>query len=280
MNRDITANGRAVRFGVALQRGEITAYHTQTPATLLEEEESGGAVNPDTARSLLLRTVMAYLFAHGPHPALVINRLYVLTREVAPQLLRALPAAELCWLLADLDEAHDWRLRACLRGTRVSRRAARRHEVVVQATLSDAHHRHVREDLAVTVEMDDVLNLAEHEMVTDYVSRMRLLAAGLEFFFYEGPQPERTVVRVYALAKAQFPALILHMNVRQLGALFGVTGAAWSERIKRKFNHFLDSRGAFGVRAPFQKSASACASFARAQRGNHNRRNGRRRAVI
>jgi len=81
------------------------------------------------------------------------------------------------------------------------------------------------------------------------------------------------------MAKANYSSLIFDMTVRQLGAMFGVKGATWCERIKQKYNRFLADRGAAGVKARFQKSDTACAHYAEAQRGNQNRLGGAARCA-
>lgn len=275
-SHDITAHATAVTIGAAMRDGAPEFYTTATPATQLMEAEGGEA---ESDRSLAVRLVMAYLFGATPHPAMVMQRLYLLTREVDESLLATLPFPELARLISPLREGHEYRVAACLRGTRAARRRAAVHERIISHTLAAAYHRHGGGQGPVRVEIEDLLRHRENELLADYEARLEAMAAGLRFFYYEGPQAERTILRVYALAKASYPALILHMTVRQLGSLFGVTGAAWSERVKQKFNRFLESRGATGVKAAFQKSDAACEAYARAQLGNHNRRSGLRRTA-
>lgn len=274
-SQDITAHMQAVEIGAAARAGGAEFYTTRTPATMLMEAESG---EPENGRGLAVRLVMAYLFGESPHPAMVMQRLYLLVREVNQELLATMPFPELARLISPLREGHEYRVAACLRGTRAARRRVATHERIIAHTLAAAHHRHVQAAVKA-LEIEDLLQHRDGELLADYEERMAAMEAGLRFFFFDGPQAERTILRVFALAKANYPTLILNLTVRQLGALFGVTGAAWSERVKQKFNRFLESRGALGVKAAFQKSDAACEAYARAQLGNHNRRAGVRRTA-
>lgn len=262
----------AAEIGAWMRDGEAEFYDARTPRDALLAAESEADLEAD--RSPAMDGAMAYLFSAGPHPARVMQRLYLLVRELEPELLRTLPTGEVERLVSPLRIAHEWRVAALLRGTRVSRRPVFRHEEVINVTLRAANVRLRSHRRLKPVELADLLGERHHEGLAEQEERLAAIVACLRFFFFEGPAPEATTVRVFVIAKAQFPTLILDMGVRQLGALFGVTGAAWSERIKQKFNRFLDARNVQGVKARFQKSDSACEAYAVAQRGNRNRRGG------
>lgn len=257
------------------EQGEADFYDARTPLTTLLDRE-GRDVEQDRSEAQLV--VMAYLFAAGPHPANVLAHLYRLAEELDPDLLRLLPSAERRQLVSPLQGAHLGRVTLMLRGTKVAKRPAWRHDVVILETLRAAHQRvRAAKGGGAPVFLRALLRPRPGEALADHEARLVAMEGVLRFFFFDGPAPEDTIVRVYAIAKAQYPQHILNMTVRQLGALFGVTGAAWSWRIKQKYNRFLASRGAAGVKARFQKSDAACAKYAAAQQGNRNRAGGLRR---
>lgn len=98
----------------------------------------------------------------------------------------------------------------------------------------------------------------------------------LGYFFEDGPHPGVVMRRVYATAWALAPEMIGHMSQRDLAKLFDETPAAVSWRVKKMFDGYLAAAGMRG-RLAGQKSDSARASYSRAQRGNKNRKCGKRR---
>lgn len=111
---------------------------------------------------------------------------------------------------------------------------------------------------------------ADDEEVSEI--RREALARMLDFFFQSGAHPAAVMKNVYALTKILRPELILDMRCEDLAKLFGNTKAAWSWRLKQIFSATLKKAGAKGTSAGFQKSPAASDAYARAQRGNHNRR--------
>lgn len=279
-DNDISRQGKAVTIHAAMRQGAAEFYDTNTPRDALMAAEEGAE---EVDRSDTMTAVMAYLFADTPHPAVVVLRLYLLVRAAQPGLLRTLPVHYVQQLLSMQNGSHEWRVSAIIRGTRIERRPAVRHDVVINQTLAAAHHRWrarprreivgASETLAA-ISLQSLLRCRSDEPLADYAARMDGMKNVLTFFFYDSPQPEHTIARVYAMAKAYYSQFIHDMTVRQLGTIFGVEGATWSERIKQKVTRFLEDRGAAGAMARFQKSPEACQSYARAQRGNNNRRGG------
>lgn len=280
---DIFSQGKQESVHAAMRRGEPEMFTTSTPLTSLLDREDG----PDAPdRSSPIADVMGYLFAGTPHPAHVLHRLYVLTAEVAPDLLRTLPRADLKSLLAPattsngaLTPAHYFRVAVVLRGTRLERRPPLVQDRQIHHTLTVAYHRQRAKTRTPAMSLDRFLRVRFGERMADYRVRLGAMGAVLRFFFYDGPDPKQTIIRVFALAKSYHSELIHDMSVRQLGVLFGVEGATWSERIKSKLNRFLEARGAAGVMARFQKSPEACEAYSRAQQGNRNRRGGEARSA-
>lgn len=280
---DNSAWDAAVAVHARTRQGEAEFFTTATPLTALLETED----DPETAdRSSPIADVMGYLFAGTPHPAHVLHRLYVLTAEVEPALLRTLARADLQALLAaatnregQTTPEHLIRVGMVLRGTRLERRPAKVQDQMIQSTLAVAYHRQRAKTRIPAMSLERFLRVRPGERMAEYRQRLTAMGAVLRFFFYDGPEPKQTIIRVFALAKSYHSELIHDMSVRQLGALFGVEGATWSERIKNKLNRFLEARGATGVMSRFQKSPEACAAYSRAQQGNRNRRGGEARSA-
>jgi hypothetical protein len=100
------------------------------------------------------------------------------------------------------------------------------------------------------------------------------------YFFAEGPEPLALIRRVYAVAKATRPDLLGDMSLQDLALLCGDGGRATvSARIERIYNKFIEERGGGKVKAAFQKSETACSKYREVQRGNDNRKRGKRKAV-
>lgn len=114
--------------------------------------------------------------------------------------------------------------------------------------------------------------LAKEEAADVQEERRETLGVLLRYFFADGPHPGAVVRRLFAVAKAVAPELIVDMTVEELGLMFGETKAAQSWRIKKIFSNYQRDRGVKGFKAAFQKSEHSTAAFSRAQRGNHNRR--------
>lgn len=129
---------------------------------------------------------------------------------------------------------------------------------------------YVHEATAPRTPLDELLAAEEGEVEQE--ERSEVLVAMLCFLAADGPHPGAIVRRFYALAKALRPELIGHMSVEEIGLMMGETPAAVSWRIKRIFSDYQRERGVKGFKAVFQKSDSAREAYARAQRGNNNRR--------
>ncbi|HVT74555.1 MAG TPA: hypothetical protein VHD61_15585 [Lacunisphaera sp.] len=279
-SEDIAMKGKAVSIRAAIKQGSAEFYDDATPLdALIAAEESDDEQDGDGGA---IPAVMTYLFSESPHPANVVLRTYQLAEEIAPYLLRTLPTVELQQLTA--ESAHEWRIKAILRGTAIARRPAWRHDVVINDTLAAAFHKwrahphRAAGQPSHPIKLAALLRVRRGETAAAYRTRIRAMEALLQFFFFDGSEPENTSVRVFCLAKFSYSNLLHDLTVRQLGTIFGVKGATWSERIKQKVNRFLADRGAVGVMARFQKSAEACEAYARSQLGNRNRRGERRTA--
>jgi hypothetical protein len=112
------------------------------------------------------------------------------------------------------------------------------------------------------------------------VIRQRVRRGFVEYLFDgNATDVESSLVRVYAIAKAIYPELLREdgrdMSLERLGDVFDepnrpAARARWSGRVRRVYNRPVEEAGGV-AHAHFQKSATTCAKYAAAQRGNHNR---------
>lgn len=98
----------------------------------------------------------------------------------------------------------------------------------------------------------------------------------LEYIFADGPRPDRVVRRIYSLVKAQRSDLILDMSYEELALLVGETKAAQQWRFGQVIEGKLREAGFLGIKFPHQKGASTSDTYAAVQRGNSNRRGGKK----
>lgn len=103
----------------------------------------------------------------------------------------------------------------------------------------------------------------------------------LLYFYADGPHPGCVLRRVFAVAKAIRPDLLLNMTDAEIGQMFDETRAAQSWRRDKIFSNYQKERGVKGFKSPSQKSEGSRDAFSDAQRGNTNRRGktGRKKAA-
>lgn len=147
------------------------------------------------------------------------------------------------------------------------------HEKRINDVLARSFRREVgrgREPVYVRTPLDDLIEAEEG----DEDARSKMLGQVLDYFFADGPHPGAVLRRVFGLAKAVRPQLIMHMSLHDLGQMFGDGRAAWSFRIKSIFNGYLKKMTGMDFTLPWQKSPGAVAKYSEAQKGNSNRRHG------
>jgi hypothetical protein len=98
----------------------------------------------------------------------------------------------------------------------------------------------------------------------------------LEYFFADGPGPDKVIRRIYAVVKAIRSDLILDMSYQELALLVGETKAAQAWRFDKVIGGTLEAAGFLGTQFPHQKSSSSKPNYAAAQEGNKNRRGGKK----
>lgn len=98
----------------------------------------------------------------------------------------------------------------------------------------------------------------------------------LDFLFYEGPHPMKVMRRLYCWVKKFRPEAIWDMGYRQLGVLLDESDGTMEARMGLLLDDYARAKGLTGVKAPWQRTAEACASYSDAQLGNSNRLGGKR----
>jgi hypothetical protein len=150
-------------------------------------------------------------------------------------------------------------------------------EEVINEVLSRAYSReqaHGRPPIYFRTPLDEVLAAESGDSLDEGIIRQEARDRMLEYFFGDGPHPGHVVRRIFAMAKAIKPHLVLNMSLEEMGLMLGETKAAGSWRIKQLINRPLAGTRCAGTHLPWQKSASAVAKYAAAAVGNHNRSQG------
>lgn len=111
----------------------------------------------------------------------------------------------------------------------------------------------------------------------EFIVWLEAWAGFLDILFEQGPHPERVMRRLYALVWAVAPERIATMKQTELALLFKETRAAVSQRVRLIFSSYLAANGFKATRVPGQKRASAVEKYRTAQKGNSNRRAGRKK---
>lgn len=156
------------------------------------------------------------------------------------------------------------------------------HEERITETLRHAWSREQaagREPVYTRTPIDEMISREDGEAIDAYLMRVEAMRDLMRYFFAEGPHPAAVLKRVFAVAKAIFPDLVLNMSCEEVGMLFGETKAAVSYRIKLLVNRPIAALFGHSVQLPWQKSSSACAKYRSQAMGNTNRRNTKKKPV-
>lgn len=149
------------------------------------------------------------------------------------------------------------------------------HEQRITETLRVAWSREQaagRDPVYTRTPLDEMIAREEGEVLEEHLIRLEAFRRLMSIFFADGPHPSDVMRRVYAFAKALRPELILNMSCEEVGAIFGETKASVSYRIKQLVNRPIMAHSGHGTQLPWQKSSSACATYAARAKGNTNRR--------
>lgn len=181
-------------------------------------------------------------------------------------------------ITSKLSEADGWRLEirggraraAIVDGDDKRNDAITEHGREIERVLSAAWKR-LPKDVAVDLHTPDMdLMRAEDPFsaIRDEFGeeRFETFHRLMNFFYGDGPHPCAVLRRLYAIAYALRPDLVLHMGDRDIGQMFGETPAAVSWRMHRIFD------GKLHVRA--MKREGSRESYSESAKGNSNRHNG------
>lgn len=150
---------------------------------------------------------------------------------------------------------------------------AEEHLENVRAMLAEVYDRSGRNSNGVEnhTPLDDLLRAEEGELPEHYDAGVVMLNRFLGWVFERGPDPAAALQRLFVVARALAPALILNMSGDEVGVIFGQGRAAESARIVL-LNKKLKSAGFKHTTFRPQKSVTARAKMSKAQRGNRNRK--------
>ena len=98
----------------------------------------------------------------------------------------------------------------------------------------------------------------------------------LDFIFAQGPHPALAMRRLYCLVKKLRPSLIWDAGYRDMGKLFGETGAAVEWRMGVVVDEYLQARGVKNTKVGWERTAEACREYSRVQEDNDSRLGGKR----
>lgn len=97
----------------------------------------------------------------------------------------------------------------------------------------------------------------------------------MDFIWADGPNPLHALRRLMVITRCGSPEHLMMMNQTEVARLLNETRAATSAREMSVWQEFMRARGFFGKR-PGMKSEQARESYARAAKGNLNRKGGKR----
>lgn len=232
----------------------MDALHGMDPSEALmfaEEDEAAQRLMRErhALQCEIFHGLLDYLFADGPGPIEVRERMEGLLRAFAPTMLPAMTGPTE-W--ADPEAVRDVLRRKAPEARRMMEVAAGRGELSRWVIVLE------REEDELTV--------------------ARTLAELIRYLMSEGARWKAMVAVAYCMAKALRPELIYGMSLEDVARLSGDQGgrATPSARIRRLYNARLTAAGLFASTASFQKGEAACRKYAEAQRGNTNRKMTRR----
>lgn len=103
---DLLADGRLVYRA----DGYTTVEH-RNPLSELLAKEDGPVMEEAEIRTEAFRALMDFLFADGPHPGVVVRRVYALAKAICPARLAYMSLADLGLMLGETRAAQSWRVK-------------------------------------------------------------------------------------------------------------------------------------------------------------------------
>ena len=238
----------------------MEAVDPNDPASaLMAKEEADGAEDWE-ARTEAWKAWLCFCFSEGPWPPAVARALVAMTRALAPDLCRGMPAAQ--WRALDAARPMPAALRAITGAPYEAAHLAlarcwRRERAVVAAP--------------VAVSFSAMWASEGARSAAERADREAVLVAWLRRVWRGGPDLREALKVVFVHVRAVAPEAAWNMTGEEVAALFGQGRAAESARVKRDYSRELERAGFRATAARFQKSETACRKFAVAQRGNRNR---------
>lgn len=151
------------------------------------------------------------------------------------------------------------------------------HEQNVEAMLRDVYRMHGWSAAELVTPLSALLAPDGQQSAEDYECGAAMLRRFLVWIFQGGPDPRKTTQRLYVVARALDPSLLLSMSGEQVSVIFGQGRAAESARL-RMLAGIYQKAGYKNPQFRVGKSATAKERMRRAQLGNKNRVAKKRRA--
>lgn len=152
------------------------------------------------------------------------------------------------------------------------RQMADAHLESVRAIMAQVYDRSGRNGNGVEnhTPLDALLEAEEGELPEHYDAGVAMLRRFLGWVFERGPDPAASLQRLFVVARALAPDLILNMSGEEVSVIFGQGRAAESARVVM-LNKKLEAAGFKHSTFRHQKSVTSRGKMARSARGNKNR---------
>lgn len=233
------------------------------------------AVEVDDQMACALEAVrdwMAWIFEAGPRPHFVMKRLVSCTATafgLGPVLVPVLTPAERAAISVIGGE------RECLRVLGVAMEE-------VHAAIARAYRRRGRtwDPLAEPTTLETMTAREDSLEQGESLVRARAVELWLRRVWGSGVSLADALKHLLTDVRAFAPELLINMSGEEIAALFGQGRASESWRVKQRVNDVLARAGFRNPQLRHQKSLAACRTYARVQRGNHNRVKGQASAAV
>ncbi|MDP1580702.1 MAG: hypothetical protein Q8M02_10505 [Candidatus Didemnitutus sp.] len=246
----------------------------RSPRDFLEASEEVTASEAMAIRVEAVNSATAWILEASPHPRDVAVRLLVATRAFVPALVYALPTADLLAVTKpDARQREIALMRVLMAAPEASAAAARKHGWRITAALARAHRRerHTYQASATPSAVDRLRAAAPDTPAAEVELRDAALVRWVRHLWQGRSSLVEALKHFYTIARALAPERVLNMTGEEIATFFGQGRAAQSAREKAQINKRLERAGVRATTMRFQKSATACAKYAAAARGNHHR---------
>jgi hypothetical protein len=145
-----------------------------------------------------------------------------------------------------------------------------RHEQDVEAMLRDVYRMHGWSAAELVTPLSALLAPDGQQTAEDYEIGAAMLRRFFVWLFQGGPDPRKVSQRVYVVARALDPSLLLSMSGEQVSVIFGQGRAAESARLRMLAGLYVKA-GYKNTQFRVGKSATAKERMRRSAMGNKNR---------